>query len=212
MDEPIASNIETLLWEYKDIFAWNYIDLKGIPPWIVQHYIKLDTTIPPTHQPKYRMNPNYVTIIKQDLDKLLSAGLITSMEEANCISPIKLLYRKKTASFISTWIFNDAMLLLRKIRILYLLQNRCWTKWLDMRSIFFGWIFKLSPDHGHPQRSVQDCMHHQLGSFRLGSHAIWHQECSTNLSMNSRYNFQGLSWNIHEIIFGWFQCVQRSKH
>jgi hypothetical protein len=31
---PITSNIETLFREYKDIFAWNYIDLKGIPPGI----------------------------------------------------------------------------------------------------------------------------------------------------------------------------------
>jgi hypothetical protein len=29
--EPIATNNEALLWEYKEIFAWNYIDLKGIP-------------------------------------------------------------------------------------------------------------------------------------------------------------------------------------
>jgi hypothetical protein len=29
---PIAINIEILFKEYKDIFAWNYINLKGIPP------------------------------------------------------------------------------------------------------------------------------------------------------------------------------------
>ncbi len=30
--KPIAINTKTLLKECKDIFAWNYIDLKGISP------------------------------------------------------------------------------------------------------------------------------------------------------------------------------------
>ncbi len=35
-----------LLKEYKDVFTWTYNDLKGIPPYLVQHRIQLDTTIP----------------------------------------------------------------------------------------------------------------------------------------------------------------------
>jgi hypothetical protein len=31
LDELVATNTNNLFWEYKDIFAWNYIDLKGIP-------------------------------------------------------------------------------------------------------------------------------------------------------------------------------------
>jgi hypothetical protein len=81
--EPIAIDRESLFREYKDIFAWNYTNLKGIPPWIVEHHIELDTTIPLAHQARYRMNPNYVTIVKQDLDKLLNASFITLVEEAN---------------------------------------------------------------------------------------------------------------------------------
>jgi hypothetical protein len=29
--------LEELLWEYKDAFAWTYKDLKGIPLELVQH-------------------------------------------------------------------------------------------------------------------------------------------------------------------------------
>jgi hypothetical protein len=47
--ELVATDTKTLFREYKDIFAWNYIDLKGIPPQIVQHCIKVNTIIPPTH-------------------------------------------------------------------------------------------------------------------------------------------------------------------
>jgi hypothetical protein len=31
---PIIINTETFLKEYKDIFAWNYTNLKGVPPQI----------------------------------------------------------------------------------------------------------------------------------------------------------------------------------
>jgi hypothetical protein len=42
----------------------------------------------------------------------------------------------------------------------------------------------------------------RLGSFCLGSHAIWVQKCSTNLSTGGEYSFQRLSWSVHEIILG----------
>ncbi len=90
----VATNIETLLQEYKYIFAWNYINLKGIPSWIIQHHIKFNTIIPPTHQAMYWMNPNYAIVIKQDLDKLISAGFIVPVEEASWLLPIVIVLKK----------------------------------------------------------------------------------------------------------------------
>jgi hypothetical protein len=60
-----------------DVFKWNYI---GIPPHIVEHKIELDTTIPPSHQAHYRMNPNYAMVVKQNIDKLLVVSFIEPME------------------------------------------------------------------------------------------------------------------------------------
>jgi hypothetical protein len=39
-------------------------DLKGILLELTQHKIELDIIIPPTHEAKYHMNPNYVVAIK----------------------------------------------------------------------------------------------------------------------------------------------------
>ncbi len=41
--------LEQLLKEIKDVFAWTHKDLKGIPPKLAQHTIELDTTILLTH-------------------------------------------------------------------------------------------------------------------------------------------------------------------
>ncbi len=70
--------------EFKDVFAWTYKDLKGIPLEVTQHIIELDTIISPTHQAKYRLNPNYAIMVKQDIDKLLVVGFIEYVEATWC--------------------------------------------------------------------------------------------------------------------------------
>jgi hypothetical protein len=92
-----------LLKEFKDIFAWTYKDLKGIPPDIVQHWIELDTSIPLAHQVKYRLNLNYVAIVKQNIDKLLVASFIKLVEKATWLSPIlKCLRKMGNSKFVWT--------------------------------------------------------------------------------------------------------------
>jgi hypothetical protein len=41
--------LEQLLKEFKDVFAWTYKDLKGTPPKLAQHIIELDIIIPSAH-------------------------------------------------------------------------------------------------------------------------------------------------------------------
>jgi hypothetical protein len=86
--------MEQLLKEFKDVFAWTYKDLKGIPLELAHHKIELNTIIPLAHQAKYRLNPNYVITIKQDIDKLLAVGFIQSIEEATWLSPIVIIPKK----------------------------------------------------------------------------------------------------------------------
>jgi hypothetical protein len=62
--------------------------LKGIPPDVAQHRIELDTSISPIHQAKYRLNPNYIAIVKQDIDKLPITSFCKLVEEAIWLSPI----------------------------------------------------------------------------------------------------------------------------
>jgi CRISPR/Cas system endoribonuclease Cas6 (RAMP superfamily) len=54
----------------------------------------LDTTIPLAHQARYRLNTNYVAVVKQDIDKLLATSFIQSMEEFTWLSPIVVVQKK----------------------------------------------------------------------------------------------------------------------
>lgn len=53
LDPSVAYATKQLLKEYKDVFAWTYKDLKGIPPYLVQYRIKLNTNIFASHQAWY---------------------------------------------------------------------------------------------------------------------------------------------------------------
>jgi hypothetical protein len=75
-------------------------DLKGIPSELVQHIIELDTSIPPTHQVRYKLNPKFVAIVKQDIDKLLAVGFIQPIEEATWLSPIVIMLKKNSKLII----------------------------------------------------------------------------------------------------------------
>ncbi len=79
--------------EFKDVFAWTYKDLKGIPLELAQHKMELVTTILLAHQARYKLNSNYVTKVKQDVDKLLVAGFIEYVE-VTWLSPIVVVPKK----------------------------------------------------------------------------------------------------------------------
>jgi hypothetical protein len=67
---------EQLLKNFKDIFAWTYKDMKGMPPKLTHHKIEFNIAIPSAHQARYILNPNYVKTIKQDINKLLAFRFI----------------------------------------------------------------------------------------------------------------------------------------
>ncbi len=68
--------------------------MKGIPLEVAQHWIELDTSIPLAHHVRYRLNPNYATIVKQDTNKLLVANFIKHVEEATWLSSIIVMPKK----------------------------------------------------------------------------------------------------------------------
>ncbi len=74
------NSLRELLIEY--IIAWTYKDFKGIPPKLAWHHIELETSIPLVHNARFKMNPNYVVVVKQNINKLLKTKFIQHVEEA----------------------------------------------------------------------------------------------------------------------------------
>jgi len=93
------SKIDLKYWlgffrRHKSSFAWNYEDLKGVPPEIFQHKIELEPDTKPVRQRQYRMNPKYSLMVKEEIDKLLACGFIFEVPYSEWVSPIVIVPKK----------------------------------------------------------------------------------------------------------------------
>jgi hypothetical protein len=46
------------------------------------------------HQARYIMNVNYVIVVKQDIDKLLTTRFVQPVKEATLLSPTMIIFKK----------------------------------------------------------------------------------------------------------------------
>jgi hypothetical protein len=76
LDEDFKEQLTNVLRTYKDVFAWSYEDMKGLNPEFYHHKINLAKAAIPVQQRRYRLNPNYVAKVKEEIDKLLRVGFI----------------------------------------------------------------------------------------------------------------------------------------
>ena len=83
-----------LLHEYKDVFVWSHEDMRGLDCKFYQHQINLATDAKPVQQRQYRMNLNYTTCVKEEIDKILKIGFIRLVKRATWLSLIIIVPKK----------------------------------------------------------------------------------------------------------------------
>jgi len=64
-----------LLRKYKEAFAWDDLNMKGIDPQLCMHHIYTEKDTRPVRQPQQRLNPHLKDIVKVELQKLLDCKL-----------------------------------------------------------------------------------------------------------------------------------------
>ena len=74
--------------EYKDVLAWIYKDLKGVPPELCVHRIPLALGAVLVRKRPYRMNKNYATKVDEEIQCMLEVGIIFIVETSKWVSPI----------------------------------------------------------------------------------------------------------------------------
>ncbi|MCO5595991.1 hypothetical protein L7F22_050043 [Adiantum nelumboides] len=88
---PKPKSLEEVIWQERDletqmtkvtrdVFAWEYADMKGLAPMFYQHKIHLKPDAIPVKQHSYRMNPNLAKQVKVEIDRLLQVGFITPID------------------------------------------------------------------------------------------------------------------------------------
>nr|GEZ90157.1 hypothetical protein [Tanacetum cinerariifolium] len=78
----------TVLKSHKRAIAWKLFDINGIDPEFCTHKILIEEDFKPAVQHQRRVNPKIHDVIKEEVIKLLKAGLIYPISDSPWVSPV----------------------------------------------------------------------------------------------------------------------------
>nr|GFB29844.1 reverse transcriptase domain-containing protein [Tanacetum cinerariifolium] len=84
----------TILKSHKRAIAWKLSDIKGINPEFCTHKILIEEDFEPGVQHQRRVNPKIHDVIKQEVIKLLEAGLLYPISDSPWVSPVHCVPKK----------------------------------------------------------------------------------------------------------------------
>nr|GEU64040.1 reverse transcriptase domain-containing protein [Tanacetum cinerariifolium] len=84
----------TVLKSHKRAIAWKLSDIKGIDPEFCTHKILIEENFEPAVQDHRRVNPKIHDVIKNEVLKLLDAGLIYPISDSHWVSPVHCVPKK----------------------------------------------------------------------------------------------------------------------
>ena len=87
-DEGNMVKITDLQHEFQDLFPTKSAEMKGILGDLGEMEIPLKADVKLVKQRPYQLNPRYKERVKANLDRMLDAGIIESMEEFEWICPM----------------------------------------------------------------------------------------------------------------------------
>nr|GEW38493.1 reverse transcriptase domain-containing protein [Tanacetum cinerariifolium] len=83
-----------VLKSHKRAIAWKLSDIKGINPEFCTHKILMEEDFEPAVQHQRRVNPKIHDVIKQEVIKLLKAGMIYPISDSPWVSPVHCVPKK----------------------------------------------------------------------------------------------------------------------
>ena len=83
-----------ILKENKEAIAWSIADIKGISPKICTHKILMEENHKTSVEPQRRLNPNMKEVVKEEILKLLDAGIIYPISDSPWVSPVQVVPKK----------------------------------------------------------------------------------------------------------------------
>ena len=79
-------NLKTLK-KHRAAIGYTLNDLKGISPTLCQHKINLEADAKPVCDPQRRLNPKMKEVVRNEILKLLEAGIIYHITDSRWVSP-----------------------------------------------------------------------------------------------------------------------------
>lgn len=94
LTDTMEEQLLRVLRDNKEAFGWSIHDIKGINPSICTHRIYMEDDYQPRALPQRRLNPNMKEVVKNEVIKLLDAGIIYPISDSKWVSPVQCVPKK----------------------------------------------------------------------------------------------------------------------
>ena len=97
-----------VLRDHKLALGWTIADIKGISPLICTHKICLEDDCKISREPQRRLNPTMKDVVKNEVIKLLDAGIIYPISDSKWVSPTQVVPKKSGITVVNN--ANDELI------------------------------------------------------------------------------------------------------
>ena len=94
LTETEESKLVQVLEKNKKALGWTLDDIPGINPALCMHHIHLEESSKPIRQPQRRLNPLILEVVREEITKILQAGIIYPISDSEWVSPIQFVPKK----------------------------------------------------------------------------------------------------------------------
>ena len=86
--------VAEVISRHLDAFAWSASDMPGIDPDFLCHHLSMDATVRPVRQRRRKFNEERQQVVKDETQKLLSAGHIREIQYPEWLANVVLVKRR----------------------------------------------------------------------------------------------------------------------
>nr|GFC31501.1 reverse transcriptase domain-containing protein [Tanacetum cinerariifolium] len=189
----------TVLKCHKRAIAWKLFDIKGINPKFCTHKILMEEDFEPAVQHQRRVNLKIHDVIKQEVIKLLDAGLIYPISDSPWVSPVQCVPKKGGFTVVEN---EDNKLILTRLvmgwRVCIDYQKLNEATWKDhfplsfidqmlerlARNQYYCFLdlFWLFLNSHRSKGSGENHIYLPIQNVCLSSYAFWAMQCSRHVS------------------------------
>uniref|UniRef100_A0A2N9FSQ6 RNA-directed DNA polymerase n=1 Tax=Fagus sylvatica TaxID=28930 RepID=A0A2N9FSQ6_FAGSY len=120
LNEEQEGKLLCVLRDHKLALGWTIADIKGISPLICTHKIYLEDDCKTSREPQRRLNPTMKDIVKNEVIKLLDAGIIYPISDSKWVSPTQVVPKKSGITVVKN--ANDELIPTRLVTGYYQIE------------------------------------------------------------------------------------------
>ncbi|XP_016704328.1 uncharacterized protein [Gossypium hirsutum] len=93
-------NLVRVLRDYKEVIGWTIANIKGLSPLTYMHKIQVVDNVIPKREAQRHLNPPIIEVVKNEVQKLLDAGMIYPISDSNWVSLVNVVLKRTGVTII----------------------------------------------------------------------------------------------------------------